>query len=99
MMVLKNSIMEPIAKVWSVEFLPSNPAARVRCQGVLFSILGLGVFPYVCVLSCVVYGSVLSCVVYGSGSDILLTTDFREARPCVSVKCSGPETVAPPTGI
>ena len=28
---------------------------------------------------------VLSCVVSGSGPDILLTTDFMEARLCVSV--------------
>ena len=31
----------------------------------------------------------------GGGLEILLTTDFREAGPCVSVQCSGPRLVLP----
>ena len=37
-----------VAEAWSVEFLPSNPAARVRFpvgSGILISVLGLGVCP------------------------------------------------------
>ena len=34
---------------------------------------------------CVFFVGVLPCVVSGGGHDILLTTDFRETRPCVSV--------------
>ena len=48
--------------------LPSNPATRVRFPagpGILIHILGLGVCP----LSCV-----LSCAIPGGGPDIVLTT-------------------------
>ena len=63
---------------WPAESQPANPVARVRFPawyGILISILGL----------CVAFVSVLSCVFSGSDSDILLTTYFRMARPCVYV--------------
>ena len=56
---------------WSVESLPSNPAARVRFQvgsGILIFVLGLGVC-ILCVLSCVSDG----------GPDIVLTTHSGRA--------------------
>ena len=40
--------MKSVAVAWSVECLPSNPAARVRFpagSGILIAILGLGVCP------------------------------------------------------
>ena len=65
-----------VAEAWSVESLPSNPAARVRFpagSGNLISILGLGV--------CVSFVYVLSCVVFGGGPDIVLTT--HSGRPAL----------------
>ena len=38
-------------------------------------------------------GRVLSCVASGGGPDILLTTDFRQPHPCVSVQCAGQKSV------
>ena len=61
--------------VWSVESLPSNPAARVRFlvgSGILMSVLGL----VVCPLS--VFCPVLS---FGGGPDIVLTT--HSGRPAL----------------
>ena len=57
----------------AVESLPSNPAAVARFPAeseILISIVVLGVS--------------FACVVFGGGPDILLTTVFRQACPCVS---------------
>ena len=49
-------------------------------------------------IGCVSFVCVLSCVVSGGGPDIVLT--IQSGRPpLVSLSCSGPKTVAPPTGI
>ena len=59
---------------WSVESLPSNPAARVRFpagSGILISVLGLGVCPLF----------VLSCVVLDGGPDIVLPN--HSGRPAL----------------
>ena len=64
-----------VAVAWSVESLPSNPAARVPFpagSGILISVLGLGVCPFV---------FVLSCVASGGGPDIVLTT--QSGRPAL----------------
>ena len=64
-----------VAVVWSVESLPSNPARRVQFpagSGILIYIMGFGVCP----LSCV-----LSCAVSGGGPDIVLTT--HSGRPAL----------------
>ena len=58
---------------WSVESLPSKPAALVRFSAeleILISILGLGVHPLF-----------ISCDVSSGGSDFLLTTDSE--RPAL----------------
>ena len=63
-----------VAVAWSVESLPSNPAARVRFpegSGILISVLRLGVWPL----------SVLSCIVFGGGHDTVLTT--HSGRPAL----------------
>ena len=59
---------------WSVESLPSNPAAQVRFpagSGILIPILGLGVY-VLCILSC---------VVSGGRPDIVMTT--HSERPAL----------------
>ena len=64
----------PIAVAWSVESLPSNPAAWVRFpagSGILIFVLCLGVRPL----------CFLSCVVFGGGPDIVLTT--HSGRPAL----------------
>ena len=63
----------PVAVAWSVEYLPSNPAARVRFPaglGILISVLGLG-----CVLCLCLRRRPWHCTDH----------TFREARLCVSV--------------
>ena len=77
---------------WSVKSLPSNPAARVRFlagSGILIYILGLGVY-VLCVLSS---------VVSGGGLQVLLATNFREARPCIAYMSSFGSKTALSTGI
>ena len=62
------------AVAWSVEFLPSNPAVRVRFPA------GSRILIYILEL-CVSFVYVLSCVVCDSGPDIQLTTD--SGRPAL----------------
>ena len=62
---------------WSVEALPSNPAARVRFpaeSGILVSVLGLGVCP-LCSVLCCLRRRPWHCADH----------TFRETRLCVSV--------------
>ena len=46
---------------------------------------GVRNFSFYSGIGCVSFISVLSCVVSGGDPGIVLTTHFREARPCVSV--------------
>ena len=87
-----NKINISVAVAWSVESLPSNPATRVRFpagSGILIPILGLGLWPLSVFCPYCLRRRPWHCADH----------TLRETHPCVSVYCSGPETVAPPTSI
>ena len=76
-----------VAVAWSVEFLPSNPAARVRYpvgSGILISVLGLGVCPLCSVLSCLQRGPDIVLSTH-SGLPVLVSTAVAQVLGCALV--------------